>query len=258
MILIDVPQRSPEWFDIRRKYFTASEIGKWLIEEPKCWLTKEQISEILTTRGIDHKKVAKKEELEALLSDREKYLGYTKASQDARYSAICAKLAEISGCEMPPMFDNWATRRGNELEPDARREYERRTGNTVEEVGFAIHDSGAFGCSPDGLINERRGNAEIKCPLPHTHVAYLLDGGLPDEYEMQVHTQMAACGTEYCDFCSFCPPLPPLIVRVERSEMTDRIEAAMIRLHGDFLVYKARIARIWDDLTVQQAERASA
>lgn len=218
MILIDVPQRSPEWFEARKGVFTASEVGKFV-------------------------------------------LGSTKRDTEAQYKLICKKLAEISGCEMAPNFENWAMKRGTELEPEARADYEEQTGNTVREVGLVLHDSRAFGCSPDGLVNRDEGGLEIKVPSPETHVRYLFDGGLPEEYEMQVHTQLAATGLPWWDFYAFCPGLPSLLVRVERSQLTADIEVALIRMHGEYRTYKARIAALWDEMIERRAanaERASA
>ena len=74
-----------------------------------------------------------------------------------------------------------------------------------------------FSCSPDGLVGED-GGLEIKCPLIHTHVEYLLDGKLPTKYVQQVQGSMLISGRKWWDFMSYYPGLKPLVVRVERDE----------------------------------------
>lgn len=184
--------------------------------------------------------------------------------ESARKKLIYKKLAEISGCYMAPIFESDAMRRGTELEPEAREAYTSITGNVVEEVGFALHDSKAFGCSPDGCIGlndtrtETEGLIEIKCPESQTHVAYLFEGVLPDSYEMQVHMQLATTGAKWCDFFSYCPGLPPLLIRVEPNKLTFEIERGLIRLHKEFEDYKSQLADLWDAGCVNLSEKGAA
>jgi hypothetical protein len=54
---------------------------------------------------------------------------------------------------------------GNEHEDIAREAYETATGSTVLTCGFYVSKNCAiFGASPDGLIDQRSGLLEIKCP----------------------------------------------------------------------------------------------
>lgn len=110
-----------------------------------------------------------------------------------------------------------AMQRGTELEPEARSYYELIAG-PVEEIGFCIHNDG-FGCSPDGLVGDE-GLIEIKCPLSHTQVEYLLlsDGKIPSIYYPQVQGQLLVMDRKWCDFLSYHPDMKPLLVRVERDE----------------------------------------
>jgi putative phage-type endonuclease len=110
---------------------------------------------------------------------------------------------------------NEAMQRGTDLEPEARQYYELIAG-PVQEVGFCIHDDG-FGCSPDGFVGED-GLLEIKCPLAHTHVEYLIDDAIPGIYIPQVQGQLLVTGRKWCDFLSYHPDMKPLLVRVERDE----------------------------------------
>jgi len=111
---------------------------------------------------------------------------------------------------------------GIEQEPFARMAYEARTESFVEKTGFWKHpDIKWFGCSPDGLVGDD-GLIEIKCPKSTTHVKYLLDNKLPEDYYWQVHGQMLVTGRKWVDFISFDPRMPEhkqlFIIRVNRDE----------------------------------------
>lgn len=87
----------------------------------------------------------------------------------------------------------------------------------VNRVGFCTTDDGRIGCSPDGLIGED-GGIEIKCPQPTTHLRYLDEGKVPDQYLAQVHGSMLVTGRKWWKFLSYSRQFPPLIVHVERDE----------------------------------------
>lgn len=133
--------------------------------------------------------------------------------------------------------------------------YEERTGHHVSEVGFITDDKERFGCSPDGLISldsigpeftdAIHHGVEIKCPIPETHMKWLLAGGLPEEHKCQVHGSMAVTGLSRWDFVSYCPGLPPLIVRVERDEFTDSISAGLITLHAEYQRHGAKLKALF-------------
>ena len=115
----------------------------------------------------------------------------------------------------PETYQNAAMLRGTELEAEARQLFELVHGVEVRQVGLCLEDLKAWGCSPDGLIGEDSG-LEIKCPMIHTHVEYLLDGGLPADYFQQVQGAMLVTGFSHWWFMSYYPGLSPLIVDVKR------------------------------------------
>lgn len=93
--------------------------------------------------------------------------------------------------------------RGTEREPDAREAYEIHTGNLVRLVGFIPHPAIEFcGASPDGLI-DHDGLVELKCPTTVTHLNYVLNGAVPDDYKPQMLLQLAVTRRSWCDFVSF-------------------------------------------------------
>lgn len=96
--------------------------------------------------------------------------------------------------------------RGNELEPKARMAYEFLTDNTVAQVGGVyLNEQKELMISPDGLIPSLKKGLEIKCPKMKTHIKYLLEGGVPSEYLMQVQSALWVTGYETWDFVSYCP-----------------------------------------------------
>ena len=98
--------------------------------------------------------------------------------------------------------------RGTELEPQARIEYELKTGTFVDQLDFVPHpDIEMAGASPDGLVNDG-GLIEIKCPMRKNHVRYLLSGKPPAVYIPQMAWQLACTGREWVDFVSYHPDMP--------------------------------------------------
>lgn len=137
-------------------------------------------------------------------------------------------------------YDNYESewmRRGTELEHQAREMWEFVTGKTTQQVGFVYKDSTKMiGCSPDGINS----GLEIKCPAPHTHMAYLLGNKLPTEYFQQVQGCMWVTDAEEWDFMSYHPKMKPLIITVKRDyEFTEKLEKLLTQFTSELI--KARI-----------------
>jgi hypothetical protein len=148
----------------------------------------------------------------------------------------------ISDCFCPgqnAFGGNYATDRGTALEPEARQSFLRRYGMEVREVGFVSREDGIIGCSPDGLLFDEAGiivaGLEIKCPLPKTHLRYLMDGVLPDTYKPQVHFSMMVTGLPWY-FFSYCPGIKPLKLFIEPDSYTERMRSMV---DGFLLEYSA-------------------
>lgn len=141
---------------------------------------------------------------------------FSAPSTAAYKKAIYRPAFEKKTGQSPDEYKNEWMERGHEYEPAAAMEYELRTGNEVEKVGF-VELNEWVGCSPDRFVG-KKGLLEIKCPAYNTHIDYLLSGKLPTVYKWQVYGQLWVTGREWCDFMSYYPGLVPLIVRVERDE----------------------------------------
>lgn len=267
--ILTAEQRSELWHDYRRNIFTASEFGDFLAEEKEVRLNVAEITALLQSQGIEPPKKALKPDLVALLPNAADLATWTQSTVNARKRLIRQKLAArfytdpafagLAGSawlvdlwdKKQRMLDNDpAVQRGIQLEHLARRHYEVITYCKVTEVGLCVHDSGGFGCSPDGIIYgldpiESRG-LEIKCPIPETHMEYLDAGTLPDQYRPQVHGSMAVTGLRRWDFMSFCPGLPPLLLSVEGNDYTDRMLAGLLSLVEEKNAFEAKLRGLWE------------
>lgn len=126
-------------------------------------------------------------------------------------------------------YQSPAMARGVEMEVEARQLFELMSGYSVRETGICYPDENKqFSCSPDGIIDEAQTGLEIKSPLIHTHVSYLLAGKLPTEYIQQVQGSMLITGFKTWHFFSYYPGLPPLYLEVERDDdFLNKLSAAL-------------------------------
>jgi len=128
---------------------------------------------------------------------------------------------------------NPAMRHGIETEAEARKWYEMHTECDVRQVGFVVSGCGRFGCSPDGLVGED-GLLELKCPQPATHVEYLMERVLPNEYKAQVHGQLLVTGRKWVDFMSYAAMYPPFVIRIVPDEFTVKLRKLLERFAADY------------------------
>ena len=108
--------------------------------------------------------------------------------------------------------------RGKELEPVAVRQYEFANDVKTSSVGLIMNDSGTMACSPDRIVlGEQKVALEVKCPSPHVHLGYLLDGAA-DEYKPQVQGQILIAELDRADLYSYHPRMPPATIQTFRDE----------------------------------------
>ena len=108
----------------------------------------------------------------------------------------------------------------------------------------------------DGLL-------EIKCPMPHTHIGYLLGEGINKDYKPQIQGQLYVCERQWLDSLSYCPPLPPKLVRIQRDEkyivslaealtvfveQLDKYEAKLrAMIEPEPMIRSSANQQVWDD-----------
>jgi len=122
-------------------------------------------------------------------------------------------------------------KRGNDLEPTARKMYIEKTGIDIEEVGFCISiENDYIGLSPDGFTKNRTGAIEIKCPSTKKHVQNIRMDKIPSEYKDQIIMYFLINEKlEWLDFVSYDDRFtakPIWIKKVIREELEDEIKQA--------------------------------
>lgn len=137
-------------------------------------------------------------------------------------------------------------------EPIARQLYEETRNNKVNEVGFITSDKFDFvGCSPDGLIKEDGnyiGGLEIKCPGIKSHVKYLRQQQIPNEYKYQVYNYfLCADSIQWLDFVSYCPEFknkPLFIHRITREEIEQELYILEVQIEKFWKKYNEYLTQI--------------
>lgn len=130
---------------------------------------------------------------------------------------------ERCGGQAPAKFQSAAMRTGTEQEAIARKAYERRTRNLVEEVGFFTTDDGIYGLSPDGLIDDD-GVLEIKTMVSSDTLFTAMANGDISDYMDQCLGYLWLLGRQWVDLVLWAPDLDHMTIhRITRNE--DAIEA---------------------------------
>ena len=255
-----MPQRSPEWHEMRWDKLTASQVGSWLADRPACRLTIPEIKLELDAVALPYKSSSKRDDLLDILRGVGPLpVSHHQSTIQARHTAICKILGAISGCEVPDQWEvdpdgppprnpaMWAIWNGIRMEDEAVGAFEDWSGETIEGVGFALHKSGVAGCSPDGLLSGKPIGFEGKAPLPATHVNYVLNRqALIDQYGDQCHFSMAVTGATAWWLQSYCTGLPAARVLIERDEYTERMVEGIEEFAEQLESAKMEIAALWD------------
>lgn len=162
----NAPQKSPEWFALRRGKVTASRLEDWL-------------------------SVSKSKDPKVLGKPLKKRLDYEKELMFERQFNTNFET-----------YVNSAMQDGIDYEDFARKQYEKATDCTVQEVGCWYNDY--FVASPDGLViingkDEGDGLVEIKI-LKDNSFTEVLVSGVPDKHWKQIQGQLWASNAEWCDY----------------------------------------------------------
>lgn len=201
-----IEQYSSEWFEQRMGKITSSTVYNLMIE-PKL-----------------------KSEAGNLSSTTKEYL--------------TSKLAErLTGVQRE--FTSNATNHGLELENEAIKFYEGKTGNKVKSGGYIEMINGLYGGTPDGLI-EGGGIIQVKCPYNYSNH---INNGLIEsqeyfkknykQYYWQCQSDMMITESEFCDFVSYCPQisdnLKMFIFRIEANIEDMQLLLSKIEQAGEYM-----------------------
>ena len=154
----------------------------------------------------------------------------------------------VMGKPVESGFTSAAMERGHEIEVDARSWYEMAKGLDVTQV--AMIQSGDYSCSPDGLIfadGELVKGLEIKSPLAHTQVSYLMRNQIPTQYIPQLQVSMFVSDLSEWDFLAYHPDLDPML-------LTCKVDYEW--LDGFFQVAEKVLAKVLEGVEQLQARAA--
>lgn len=145
--------------------------------------TKEMIVKELEADGIEFKKTAKKEELEALLPKKlmDKLIAsLPKVYKMGFYEIIAESLGVQPDAEQPMA-------RGHRLEIDAMERFSKETGKKLNTdlIMWVREDNERIAVSPDAEVIGENAAVEAKCLKPSLHIKALLTKEIPDEYVEQ-------------------------------------------------------------------------
>ena len=252
MIVYDMPQGTPEWFQARAGIITASMFG--VARSKVGGLTAQQQTFVDAVRSgkpervalelAGYKKAPTSETVKRAL-DGEKVGKPSEAALDYAYKLALERATEE--CLDEEQFETYAMRRGKELEADARMAHELKLGTMVEQVGFIVDNNETFGVSLDGLLGTD-GSSEYKCFYQPSKLRRILhDGNLDDAIE-QVQGGLWVTGRQWCDFVLYCPKLESIgkhltVIRVERDQ------AFIDELERDLWDFNDIVTRYLDELT---------
>jgi YqaJ-like viral recombinase domain len=147
-----------------------------------------------------------------------------KGARTAMATLYAAQVAieRISHQPIDEQFVTWQMKRGIELEPAARMEYEAITGNFATESGIVTTDDGVFSYSTDGYIGDD-GLIEIKSLASAEKIVAMWRDGDMSEYMHQIQGGLWITGRRWADFVMYCPQLEAIgkqiyYRRVQRDE----------------------------------------
>lgn len=243
MLIVNCEQGSEEWHAARAGAITASMFS---VARKKVNTLDERQSLYVAYRkaGMDEKEAAKTAGYKAAPTAEavaralrgEKVGDF---SDEAKNYAFRLAVERIAGTPLDEGYQNWAMRRGHELEPEARMEHEQQTGLLVERAGFVLTDDHLFGASADGLIGEQ-GGCEYKCFLaPDKLRAFHIDND-PSEVMDQVQGCMWITGRQWWHLGLYCPALESIGKQLWLREFK-RDDEYIDRLVGDLMEFAALV-----------------
>lgn len=159
------------------------------------------------------------------------------------YSFIYEKVGEIvTGQSCDQFKGNYATDRGNSMEPLAREAYEEETFSLVDQVGFCqLSDYAGF--SPDGLVGSK-GLVEFKCPLPPAFARYLDGKEIDKKHIAQMQFGMFVTGLPWCDYVVYHPEFGKQSLQITRIEAD---ESKFEKFEQKLKVFQSEIERLLAD-----------
>lgn len=215
------------WLEARRGKITGS-TSKEII--PTGGPTKEMISTVLDTHGIEHKKTAKKEELEALLpAGTHSELIRLMPKKLGFFKLIAERLA------LPPEDGENEMERGSQLECEAVERFAKLTGKKFNTnlVMWVSDKDDSIAVSPDAFEEVEDGKpieeaVEVKCLGSARHIMAWYYKEVPDDYWWQVLQYFIVNDQlKRLNFVMYDPRIPAIelvIITVTREQLQAQVD----------------------------------
>lgn len=168
------------------------------------------------------------------------------ASNDTARSLIETLVIESITGRVEYVHPNAAMARGTRDEPWARHEYEKHTGQDVQEVGFIRYDGPDYtlGYSPDGLVGDD-GLIEIKSRSPRIQMQTIIADKVPVANMAQIQTGLLVTGRKWLDYISYSSGMPLYVKRVYPDQKWfAAIEQTMWQFAGASSSLRAKYAEV--------------
>lgn len=250
MLIVNCDQGSEEWHKARAGVITASmfstarkKVGT-LDERQSLYVEciKSGMSEKEAIDKAGYKAKPKAEGITLALAG--KPVG--EHSDEAKNYAFRLAVERISGMPLDEGFQNWAMKRGHELEPEARIEHELQSGLMVERAGFVLTDDSVFGASADGLIGDD-GGSEYKCFLDPAKLRSFYIENDASEIMDQVQGCMWITGRKWWHVGLYCPALAPVGKQLWWRRF-DRDEQHIEKMECDLVEFKTIVDKYENEL----------
>ncbi len=193
--VVDVPQRSADWFQARLGRVTGS-CAHEMLAQPK--------------------------------SGKGELAGRRNLRVRLALERLTGRSLDVGG------YQSKAMEQGIEREVDACATYEALTGRLLSSCGFLAHADLYAGVSLDGYVGDYDGIIEVKSPTPAVHLDYLRSGRIPADYFSQVTHGLWLTGAAWCDWLSYNPDFPEglqvKLVRVTREQVDIGTYEAALKL----------------------------
>lgn len=218
--ILDLEQRSPEWYAARCGMVTASSMSTLISVGPPdaktiaCPNCNAEIDGPCLNARAKVPTPIKTIHTERTTAASNLPPVYAPATGDTAKALILALAAERITHYTEDNFTSRDMERGIFAEPFARDMYSEHHAPAVE-VGFMVRDFDGFsiGYSPDGLVGDD-GLIEIKAPRQKGELATILAGEVPATHAAQIQTGLLVSGRKWLDFVSYCGGMPLFVKRV--------------------------------------------
>lgn len=128
-----------------------------------------------------------------------------KRDSETRKTYMCSLIGQICTLQVEEINAR-AMDWGKINEAASRSYYEFATGLKITELPFVFKDNTfRVGCSPDGIVNDKKG-MEIKCPFDSAnYIKFLVDESRKSEWEWQENFTMWVMEADQWDFSQYDP-----------------------------------------------------